>query len=325
MLQRQFGIDRDVTLEFDSISLSVPINMSFASTSLSLAHIYAIATASASESKNEPVRSNISRMGQDSQLSASSDGSQILIASLVVESTNFVKKYNELVQNFQSKRSLNLTQSSQTVPVSHSESQNRKPTRRSSTSRARQMSESTGSDSMILDEVSSVESAKSTESVASSTWSRLAVRDTGSVAVLSDNESVYEDWDRTRQASTLFARSHRDFFLHDSSIPWIRSSEALSSTSLDPRDTPLFSSSPASSSPPTGNSPASNNRPNRFHFATSGTPSPNSVSKKRPRMNASSSLHSVPNMPYSVHNYEEGQISSKRPKYQSVPGEELET
>lgn len=91
MLQHKFGIDSDVALEFAALSLYIPINMGFANSgSLSLAHLSAVAAAAADESLRSP---------------------PLLSARLIVEPSNFVKKYNQLVHNFKSKQSLSISTS----------------------------------------------------------------------------------------------------------------------------------------------------------------------------------------------------------------------
>lgn len=210
MLQREFGIDRDVTLDFESMSLSVPINMSFASTSLSLAHIYAIST-------------TMSESGPDS------NAAPVLVASLIVGPTNFVRKYNELVHTFQSKRFLQISSSSsfknfgsmQTGPNTTSRKQtkpfSRKPSaipsgqskrmRKSSKSSSNESQMALDGDSHGLNVIENAEGENNEDeqrsddgrasvksdgsgSSASSAWSHFAAHDSSSVAVMSDGEGV---------------------------------------------------------------------------------------------------------------------------------------
>jgi hypothetical protein len=174
LLQLQFRIESDVSLEFDALSLSIPINMGFATTSLSLAHLFAIASAANDESTDESFRSNI------------------LKARLLVEPTNFVKKYNELVQNMKWKQSLSIASS----PVA----QKRK--------KLEIRVDSTNLDSSSPDDDAA--SVKSTRSRASSTWSHLAVQDALSVAVLSDSESYGFDleWEASKRSFVPAASSN---------------------------------------------------------------------------------------------------------------------
>lgn len=229
LLQQELGIESDVALEFESLSLRVPINMSFATTSLSLAHIFAISMAQAEDEMTAV---------------------PILTASLFVETTNFVKQYNELVQNFKSKRSLNISAS----PISNGQPH-------------------------PLDENMSV---RSTRSAASSTWSHLAVRDNASVAGTSELDgSAYEEWDTSnRRASSFRLGLHGGFMTDRFNTPtprdpmglFIGETDSLSVQSLDPP--PITSSRSASSSKAFAH-PI--NRP-----TTTPTPPP-SLSRKRPR------------------------------------------
>lgn len=156
-LQCELGIESDVSLEFESMALSVPINMSFAESDLSLAHIYAIAATLCEE--------------------GAENAAPILTASLVVAPTNFVRKYNELVHTFKSKRSLKISSGKTVKPIL-------RPTQ----------SQSPDATQMITDETTGTTGSRSrsdsSASSASSTWSQLAVCDTASLAVLSDSEAL---------------------------------------------------------------------------------------------------------------------------------------
>ena len=157
-LQREFGIESDVSLEFNTIALSVPINMSFAESDLSLAHIYAIAA-----TLNEEGAEN---------------AAPILTASLVVAPTNFVRKYNELVQTFKSKRSLKISSGKAVRPALK-----------------RTQSKSPDATQMVTDETTGTTGTRSrsdSSSSASSTWSQMAACDSASLAVLSDSEANSE-------------------------------------------------------------------------------------------------------------------------------------
>jgi hypothetical protein len=259
-LQKEFGIESDVTLEFESIGLSVPINMSFATTSLSLAHIFAVST---------------------TNLEHGTEAVPILTASLTVEPTNFVRQYNELVHNFKSKRSFAISSS----PLK------RQP-------------------SIMIDENASV---KSSRSVSSSTWSQLAVRDTASIAVLSDNESLgYDEWDSfsKRSSSSSFRHGLRSSHPEErfsSSLArepmhrsFIEDGDALSVASLDPIQTSSSRSSSSSRSfaPPSDRAAANTPTP------------PSSLSRKRPRV-------SIAEPSIGMHSGDESETTiaaAKRPK-----------
>lgn len=158
-LQREFGIESDVSLEFESMALSVPVNMSFAESELSLAHIYAIAA-------------NLCEEGAE-------NAAPILTASLVVAPTNFVRKYNELVNTFKSRRHLKISSGLTGRPMLK-----------------RTQSRSPDATQMVTDEATGTTGTRSrsdsSASSASSTWSQLAVCDTASLAVMSDSEAASE-------------------------------------------------------------------------------------------------------------------------------------
>lgn len=232
MLQKEFGIERDVSLEFESLALAVPINMSFATTSLSLAHIFAISTAHATNVENVV---------------------PILVANLVVETTNFVKQYNELVHNFKSKRSFHISGSpKKKVPYNYQ------------------------------DDNTSVHSTHSTQSMASSTWSQLAVRDSASVAGAGDLETPrIDEWDTSNHRSSSFRLGLRSSFnefkinspsSRDPCLTFSEDNDALSVRSLDP----IHSSS---------SRPSSHSKSFAYPLdrsTTTPTP-PSSLSRKRPR------------------------------------------
>lgn len=158
-LQREFGIESDVSLEFESMALSVPVNMSFAESELSLAHIYAIAA-------------NLCEEGAE-------NAAPILTASLIVAPTNFVRKYNELVNTFKSRRHLKISSGKTVRPILK-----------------RTQSKSPDATQMVTDEATGTTGTRSrsdsSTSSASSTWSQLAVCDTASLAVMSDSEAASE-------------------------------------------------------------------------------------------------------------------------------------
>lgn len=320
MLQKLFGIESDVTLDFESITLSVPINLGFAMTSLSLAHIYAIST---TDSKGEA--------GVSIPPSA-----PILTANLVVESTNFVKKYNELVHNFKSKRSLSIVTSSESAK----QSRNGFAHQHSRQSQQHEGSPHTSYHQQI-DDASSVKSTHSAPSVASSSWSHYAVRDAASVAVASDIESLAcEDFETTRRfsragilSSSNFvesptkrialnhqfsssggyprysmspSRSPQQTALHRSHLEDDDETESLNVSSLEPAASQLSVAGTISSS---SSSPLSFSLPMDIMSSEPHTPPP-SLSRKRPRVSLSHATTSSCTPP---DDFELEDVSTKRP------------